>query len=208
MYKFIFKILFITLILSIFLSAKQGEILADETRFNDTLILDEIMREIIINYLTNEDRKLPLENRDKWEESFSEYIDFQSLNNSMRKNVRNAVVENSKDPIDEKTISYMCEKAVVFYLPRMLNNVSIAHVKLQSAIGELQKCSDNLVFNNGEKATICTERSGDTIKAYWVGVDKGDKPYHYIFKKTDKWRLTELYLHINERTLSMIGMWK
>lgn len=174
----------------------------------DTQIIDGVMRDIAINYLINEDRKLPKENRQKWEESFSECVDFKSLNNSMKQRIQDAVTKSSKTPIDPGNISYFGDKAVAFYLPKELTNVAISHLMIQKKVGELPKCADNPIPTGKEKITICTERSGNIIKAYWVNADTTDRPYHYSFKKTDKWRLTEIESPIGEGTLRLIGVWK
>ncbi len=174
---------------------------------SDTQIIDNVMRDIVIGYVINDDRKLPKKNRQKWEEGFSESVDFKSLNNAMRKSIKRALETYLEGPIDEDKTRYIGEKAIAFYLPKILFNTAVGHLKIQHRIGDLPKCHDNQAPTAEEKVIVCTERSNDTINAYWVSMDR-KRPYHYSFRKTDKWRLSELYTPIDEGTLTMIGMWK
>jgi hypothetical protein len=163
---------------------------------SDTEITYKLMRDIAINERINDDYKIPKENRKKWEKSFSNYIDFESLNNTMRDSVKQALEKYSEGTIDDKKASYLAEKRVANFLPKILRGMTVGYLTVKRKIGELPKCRDNRKPTVEEKVLICTERSNDTIKAYMVAADTEERSYHYSFKKTDKWRLSELHYPI------------
>ena len=177
---------------------------------NNTKIAYDLISRIYIKMHIDEDNKIPKQDRNKWEERLSDYINFESLNNGMRESVRKALNEKNENLKNQENIDHLAEKAVAFYLPKLLVGYTYLFLKVQDQLGELPRCENNPKPTDKKNGIICISKKGNNILyAYIISPDKPeDRLNFYIFEKTDRWRLTGLNTPIDDGAINMIGVWK
>ena len=167
----------------------------------------DVMRGIGIKYLVSEDRKLPKKDREAWEKSLADYVDFNALNTGMKERVRKAAAKDNNAMIDEATLTSMEEKAVLFLVPRELSDYTIFYLKAMDKITDIPRCSDALQPRGDEKYSLCEQNIGPSEIAVNVIIPTEDN-IALVFKKTDRWRLAHIEKTISDKMLLLIANWK
>ena len=172
---------------------------------SDTEIIYIVMRNIGIKYLTSGDRKLHEKNRNKWENRLSDFVDFTTLNSRMKERIRSAVSENNKDAaIDSDTLIYLEEKAVESLVPRRLFDYTRGYLFLMDNITKLPVCSNGLKPEGDKKFGLCEQKISESeIRIKFI--DASEENQALLFKKTDRWRLSDIEIVISERRLALLG---
>ncbi len=167
--------------------------------------IDDTMRSIGIEYLISDDRKLPKENRIKWESDLADYVDFESVNNNMRLRIREALKDLEHD---DETTAGMEEKAVLFLVPRLLSDYTRVYLKARDAIDTIESCDQTPIPADEKQFTLCmASQTENQAQIRFIAQAVGD-PVGLVFTRTDRWRLSDVESPVTERTLGLIARWK
>ncbi len=170
--------------------------------------IDNTMRGIGIKYLISKDRKLPKENRQKWEADLAEYIDFDSLNEGMRNRIKTAVAKTDPGAIDDENTAHLAEKAVLFLLPRQLADYTRVYLQKKDEMGELGSCEMVRDDIPADDFIMCLKAlSENEHHVVFMAGDSADQ-LSLVFKKGARWQLVNIESEIKERTLLTVAMWK
>jgi hypothetical protein len=170
--------------------------------------INMVMKEIAIkNFIINEDKKLPKNNRTKWETGLSGFIDFTSLNDGMRRRVREAIAASKVDWKDDgKTASALEEKGIIFLVPRELSDYTVAFLRAADGAEGIAKCG-NIAKPQDKKKMILCEKSVSSKKSV-VDLVTADESVSFVFTKEGNWRLSGIERAISEERLITLGNWK
>jgi len=174
---------------------------------DDRAVVDSIMRDIGIKYLVSTDRKLPKSDREKWEASLADYVDFDSLNNGMRERIRQAVARTDGVEIDGETSAALQEKAVRFLVPRQLSDYMQAYLRFTDANGPLVDCG-NAANTTEEPFVMCLQSVSDTEIRVNLTSSQVDVFASLVFQNKGAWQLANIDGPLDEETLLLVAMWK
>ncbi len=174
---------------------------------NDTEIIYEVMCDIGIKYIISTDNKLPKKNRSKWEKSLSGFVDFNELNSGMRKRVRASASKGKNAITDSNTLTMLEEKAVLFLVPRELSDYTRLYLRAMDNVTKLPTCSKNLKPKGNDKFVLCEQKVNDSEIIVKI-VIPSEENVALVFKKSDRWRLSNIEKVISEKMLLTIGYWK
>lgn len=173
--------------------------------------LNRTMRGLGIKYLVSEDRKLPKSDRAKWEKDLSAFVDFESLNASARRRVREAIEVHEAKGMESDGVDALAEKAVLFLVPRRLADYTIAYLRAQDRVGVFEPCEARPTPLEGEAYTVCIDEvSPNELRARFIAEEPGDHPV-LSFRKNEadpNWRLSDIDAPLTERGLLGLAMWK
>jgi len=174
---------------------------------SDTEIIYGVMRGIGIKYLISEDRKLPKKNREKWEDTLSDFVDFDALNSGMKERVRSAAGSGNENDIDNDTLIILEEKAVLFLVPRELSDYTNFYLREMDNVTKLPACIDGLKSEGNKVFLLCEKKLGKyEIRIKFL--NNSEEKLSLLFRKTDRWRLSNIESVISERMLVTIARWK
>lgn len=173
----------------------------------DRAVVDSIMRDIGIKYLVSTDRKLPKSDREKWEASLADYVNFDSLNNGMRERIRRAVARTDGMEIDTETSAALQEKAVRFLVPRQLSDYLQAYLRITDASGPLVDCGDGAITTE-EPFVLCLQSVSDTEIRVNLTSGHIEANASLVFQNDGAWRLANIDGPISDDTLLLVAIWK
>lgn len=177
----------------------------------DAEILDRVMREIGIQYLISDDRKIPKSDHAAWEASLEPVVDFGALNAAMTARIERALagMETPELPeSDEEIRDQMARKAIAFLVPRQLPDYMVAYLKKRDEGGPIVACETEPIPDDGEDYVICLERVSRKEKHVRFIAPGNDELSSLVFTKGERWRLSDIRAPVDERTLMAIAMWK
>ncbi len=167
----------------------------------------QTMRELGIQYLISEDRKLPKSNRAKWEADLADAVDFDSLNAGMRQRIVHALTANSTE-LQPAQGERLAQKAVLFMIPRQLSDMTLLYLRQRENGGPLAACSAAFRPPPEQALALCIQaESADKARVRFVA-SSGEFAAALVFEHTDRWRLIDIDKPITERELSLIARWK
>jgi len=186
------------------------QLLVVGTTYADPVNNDDVyavMRDIGIKYLISNDRKIPKKDREKWENSLSKFVNFDLMNSGMKERVRSAVENSGKGIIDNDTLVYLQEKAVLFLVPRELSDYTRLYLKVMDEVSKLPICRDGLTPLGGQVFVLCEEALGNSeLRIRFINNSEENMSIRFI--KTDRWKLSSIETDISERMLMTISRWK
>ncbi|WP_133566557.1 hypothetical protein [Marinicella litoralis] len=182
-----------------------AEVLAHEP---DQASIDATMRDIGIMYIISDDRKLPKENRIKWEAGLAEYIDFASLNQGMKERVKAAIKLADEANMDETMATQIAEKAVRFLVPRELSNYMQAYLRAKAKVAELLPCDQVYEQETADGFTLCVRHVSKHERHVVFMGDDLSQLVSLEFQKRKRWMLVNINAPISEKKLLTLTMWK